>query len=165
MKSPIGRFIEGQIGRFLILRSEVNLTLEQKKKLVKVLHKHAVEWLGAFGNAWGKRDALRAAVLADNPDEAAIRKAAAEFGTALGDVGVATSKTVQEVRPILTEQQRKSLRRFCDDTDAAVVCLVKELQAKAQKMQERHSTPKVHSEKKEKEAVKATAKEKGETEE
>lgn len=117
---PIGQLIRGQIGRLLVLQSELNLTGEQKSQIGGILRGQKQEIAVAAKGVWDKRVALRNAVLAENPDEAAIRKAADELGKAIGDAAVLGSKVAGEVRPVLTEEQRKQIGQTRQESEEAV---------------------------------------------
>jgi Spy/CpxP family protein refolding chaperone len=135
---PIFRFLEGQLGRWLVFKSEFYLTPEQWMKIHGIVQAHGGELVDAMQGVWQKRDAFRSAVLADKPNEAAIRKAADDLGKALGTAGVATSKVVVEVRPVLTDEQRALLRKFYDDTNVAVAKLFVELHTRRATWKEKH---------------------------
>lgn len=118
--SPLGKLITGQIGRLLVLRSELNLTAQQREKIHKVLAEHKGELVKDMKNVFEKRAALHKAILANQPDETAIRKAADELGHAIGDAAVVGSKVAGEVKPILTDEQRQLIKKFCVESHQAV---------------------------------------------
>jgi Spy/CpxP family protein refolding chaperone len=117
---PMKRLITGKIGRMLVLKSELNITDEQKEKIVEVVKARKGELIPGVKTVMVKKRALREAVLADSPNEKAIRTAAADLGKSIGDVAVLASKVVGEARPILTEKQIKRLERFRKDGDKAL---------------------------------------------
>jgi Spy/CpxP family protein refolding chaperone len=118
-QSPLGRLISGHIGRWMVLRSVLNLTDEQKAKLKEAVKPHKAEIAKAAKGVWEKRTALVGAVLAEQPDEQAIRHAADELGKAIGDAAVLASKVVGDVRPVLTSKQREQLEKFRQDCQTA----------------------------------------------
>ncbi len=117
--SPLGRLIMGNFGRVLVLRSELNVTPEQKEKIHQILKSHKAEAAPIAKSLTEKGRALRKAVLADNSDEAAIRKAADELGKAIGDAAVLASKVGGEVKPVLTQEQRERIGKFLREQDEA----------------------------------------------
>ena len=67
-----------------------------------------------------KRRALRDAVLADQPDEEAIRSAAKTLGNQIADAAVLASKVVAEVKEVLTPEQIEIIRQYQADRQTAV---------------------------------------------
>jgi len=119
--TPLGRMVSGSIGRLLVLPSEVNLTADQKQQIRDVLVSHRKEIAATVQSVREKRVVLRDAVLSQESNEAAIRTAAGELGTALGDAAVKAAKLKRQIAPILTDEQRQSVRKFLDQQDEAVV--------------------------------------------
>jgi Spy/CpxP family protein refolding chaperone len=120
MDSPVGRLISGCVGRLLVLRSEMNVTTEQKAKIRDVLVSHRPEIAKTVKSVHGKRTALRNAVLSGKADEAQIRAAADDLGKTIADAAVKASRLRNEIAPILTEEQRQLIGKFLAENDAAV---------------------------------------------
>ena len=118
--TPLGRMVSGCVGRLLVLRSEMNVTPEQKAKIRDVLVSHKPEIAKTVKSVRDKRVVLRDAVLSGKADDAQIRAAANDFGKAIGDAAVKASKLRNEVAPILTEEQRHLIGKFLKDNDEAV---------------------------------------------
>ena len=118
--TPLGRLVTGSIGRLLVLRSELNLTAEQKQQVRDVLVSHRKEIAATVKSVHDKRTALRDAVLSGSADEAAIRAKANDLGAAIGDASVKAAKLRGQVAPILTAEQRQLIQRFLAEQDAAV---------------------------------------------
>jgi Spy/CpxP family protein refolding chaperone len=119
MGGMIRRFVAGQIGRLAVLRSDLNITDEQRSEIRGIVQGHRSEIAPVVQKIVEKRRALRAAVLADSPDEKTIRAAADDLGKAIGDAGVLASKVAGEVRPALTQEQRDRIGKFRQDREAA----------------------------------------------
>jgi Spy/CpxP family protein refolding chaperone len=117
--APFGRLICGHIGRWMVLRSELNVTDEQKDKIKATIKPRKPEIAKAAKGVWEKRTALVDAVLADQPNEEAIRHAADDLGKAIGDAAVLASKVAGDVRPVLTTEQREKLQKFREDCHVA----------------------------------------------
>jgi Spy/CpxP family protein refolding chaperone len=117
---PLRNLIQGQIGRWLVLKSEMDLTPLQKLRIFKIMHDRKADILRVARGIWDKRQALMNQVLAENSDEGAIRKAADDLGKAIGDAAVVMSKVAGDVRPVLTSEQRQLIGKFRGDTNAAV---------------------------------------------
>jgi len=109
-QSPLGKLVAGNLGRWLTLRSEVNLSDQQRDQLRSVVMTHKAELAGAAKKIGETRTALREAVLADGADQVAIRKAADDMGKAIGDMAVVASKVAAQAKPLLTEEQRKKIK-------------------------------------------------------
>ena len=67
-----------------------------------------------------KKRELRDVVLAESPDEEAIRQVASELGASLGEAAVMASGFVAEARTILTPEQVDTLMSFKASKDEAV---------------------------------------------
>jgi Spy/CpxP family protein refolding chaperone len=118
--TPMGRMVSGCIGRLLVLRSEMNVTAEQKAKIRDVLVSHRPQIAKTVKSVHEKRVTLRNAVLSGKSDEAQIRAAADELGKAISDAAVKASKLRNEIAPILTEDQRHLIGKFLAENDAAI---------------------------------------------
>ncbi len=118
-ESPLGKLVSGNLGRWLVLRSELNVSDEQKAQIRETLVSHKPEIARAAKGVWAQRTALREAVLSGQ-DEAAVRKAADELGKSIGDAAVLAAKVVGQLKPILTEQQRQQIKATRADCDQAV---------------------------------------------
>jgi Spy/CpxP family protein refolding chaperone len=118
-QSPLAKLITGNIGRFLVLRSELGVTNDQKKKIVEIVKSHRDEIRPVVKTILEKRRALREAVVNKPGDETAIRSAATEMGKAIGDAAVLASKVVAQVKPVLTSQQIERIEKFRADTQKA----------------------------------------------
>lgn len=117
--TPLGRLLSGHLGRLLVLRSEMNVTDEQRQKIKGVVVEHKGEIAKAAKGVWEKRTALRDAVLGGEADEAAIRRAADELGKAIGDAAVLGSKIRGQVAPILTDRQKELIKECRADCQTA----------------------------------------------
>jgi Spy/CpxP family protein refolding chaperone len=124
--TPIGRLVSGNLGRLLVLRSEMNVSAEQRAEVRGVLLNHRSEIAATAKSVREKRLVLRDAVLADQPDEAKIRAAANDFGVALGDAAVKAAKLRGEIAPILTEEQRELIRQFRQERDESIAGFLEE---------------------------------------
>ncbi len=117
--TPLGRLVTGSVGRFLVLRSELNLTPEQRTRIRDVLVSHRAQIAQTVKSMHDKRTVLRDAVL-QGQSEDQIRAAAGEFGTVIAEASVKAAKLRNQVAPILTEQQQKRIGQFIADQDQAV---------------------------------------------
>jgi Spy/CpxP family protein refolding chaperone len=116
---PLANLIHGHIGRLMVLKSELNVTDEQKAKIKETLKADKPEIAKVAKGVWEKRTALLNAVLAEQSDEQAIRKAADDLGKSIGDAAVVASKVVGQVRPVLTSEQREKIKKFRQDNQEA----------------------------------------------
>ena len=110
--TPMGRFLTGQIGELLVLRSKLNVTPEQREQVLRIVQSHRAEIARAAKPVVEKRRVLRDATRALPIDEARIRGAAAELGDALGDLAVVGAKVKAEARQVLTAEQLASIDEF-----------------------------------------------------
>ncbi len=117
--TPLGRLVTASLGRLLVLRSELELTAEQRRQIRDVLVGHRAQIAQTVKSVRDKRVVLRDAVLQGQSDEQ-IRAAAAELGTQIAEASVKAAKLRNQLAPILTEQQRKRIGQFIADQDQAV---------------------------------------------
>jgi Spy/CpxP family protein refolding chaperone len=117
--APLAKLITGNIGRLLVLRSELGVTHDQKKKIAEIIKSHRDEIRPVAKEIIAKRRSLQQAVINKQGDETAIRSAAGELGKAVGDAGVLASKIVAQVKPVLTSQQIDRIEKFRVDTQKA----------------------------------------------
>jgi Spy/CpxP family protein refolding chaperone len=118
--TPLGRLITGNFGRLMTLRSEANVTPDQRQKVRAVLTSHKAEIGDVAKDLVAKRRALRDAVRAETRDEAAIRKAGEELGRSIGNAAVLGSKVRGELKPVFTEKQIELFQKFVADHDGSV---------------------------------------------
>jgi Spy/CpxP family protein refolding chaperone len=112
--------VSGQFGRLLALRSELDVSAEQRAEIRGVVKSHKQELAAALKPVAEKRRALRDATLAEHPEEAKIRAAADELGKAIGDAAVVGSKIKSEVHNVLTPEQRERVGQFRQQSDSVV---------------------------------------------
>ncbi|MGD9632702.1 MAG: Spy/CpxP family protein refolding chaperone [Pirellulales bacterium] len=117
---PLRMLVGGQLGRLLTLRSELDVTAEQRDKIRGIVRSHKAELVSALRPIAEKRRALRDATLAENANDAAIRAAANELGKTIGDAAVVGSKIKAEVRTVLTPEQREKVDQFRQQSESAV---------------------------------------------
>ena len=117
--TPLGRLVTASLGRLLVLRSELELTPEQRSQIRDVLISHRAQIAQTVKSVRDKRVVLRDAVLQGQSDEQ-IRAAAAELGTQIAEASVKAVKLRNQLAPILTEQQRTRIGQFIADQDQAV---------------------------------------------
>ncbi|MBI4579273.1 MAG: Spy/CpxP family protein refolding chaperone [Planctomycetes bacterium] len=109
---PIANLIRNGVRRLVALRAELNLTEDQRGQIKEIVRGHKDEIVPAVKDLAAKRRALRDTVLAEEPTEEAIRAAATELGKSIGDAAVLASKVAGEVKPVLTDEQKETIRQF-----------------------------------------------------
>lgn len=110
--SPIAKLIMGNVGRLLVLRSELNITDSQRSQMKGVIRSNKDAIRPAVRTLLEKRQAFVETVMDKPGDEPAIRATGAELGKAIGDTGVVASKVLKEVRATLTEKQQELIKKF-----------------------------------------------------
>ena len=118
--TPIGKLIMGNLGRLMTLRSELNLTDAQKTKIRDILKGHKTQIATEAKKVLEKRAVLRDLVLAGTTDEQAVRKAADDLGKAIGDAAILGLKVRNEVAPVLTDDQKATIKKTRGEIDASV---------------------------------------------
>jgi len=118
--TPMGRLLGYNFGRMMMLRSEANVTSEQRAKIRETVNSHREEIGAVAKDIVAKRRTLRDAIHADNPDEVAIRKASQALGVSIGEAAVLASTVRGELRPVFTEEQLELFQKARADHDASV---------------------------------------------
>ncbi|MGB6045070.1 MAG: periplasmic heavy metal sensor [Pirellulales bacterium] len=118
--TPLGKLITGRIGRAMVLRSELDMTTEQREQIRTILTSHRNEIKTSVKPVVQQRRKLRDAVTAQEPDEQQIRAAADALGKSIGDAAITMSKIAAELREVLTEDQLEKAKAFRGDNAAAV---------------------------------------------
>jgi len=118
-QTPLGRMISGSVGRLLELRSDLNVTDQQRGEIRDVIVSHRSEIASTVKSVREKRTAVRDLVRADDAEEAQIRAAADELGKAIGDAAVKAAKLRKEIAPILTDEQHELIDQFLEKNDSA----------------------------------------------
>ena len=110
--TPLGKHVTGTIGRLLVLRSELDVTAEQRARIRATVLVHMPEIAEVAQGMLKKWQTLGDTVLAEEVDEKAIRAAADEFGATLGDAAIARAKLVHQVRGELSDEQIDAIKEF-----------------------------------------------------
>lgn len=124
---PVMKEMSEVLGRFLILRSQLNVTDEQRAKIKEIVQGHSDEIVPIAKSIVEKNRALRRAVLAEAPDDQAIRRAADDLGKAIGDAAVLASSVRGQTRKVMTAEQIGKIEEFRAAKDAAVDKLLEKL--------------------------------------
>ncbi len=107
-----GRMGMGPLYRMNMPFDELGLTGEQRAALKQLFLERRNNLRPVFENVKEKGIALRELVLAEAPDDAAIRKASADLGNAIADAAVQVSALTGEARSILTPEQLEKFKEM-----------------------------------------------------
>ncbi len=118
--TPLGKHVSGTIGRLLVLRSELDVTPQQRMRIRATLLEYRPDIVEVAQGAVQKRRALDETVRAEEVDEKAIRGAAAEFGAALGDAAIVRARIVGELRGVLNDKQIDAIKAFREEHQESV---------------------------------------------
>jgi protein CpxP len=102
-------------GRGQILQriaKKLNLTDDQKSQIKAVLGGEKDTLKSLFGQLHDARKNLRAAIHANDANEAAVRAASAKVASVEADLAVERMKLYGKIAPILTDQQRRKIADF-----------------------------------------------------
>ena len=117
---PLQLLISGQIGRLLTLRSELNISADQREQIKQILQFRSFGDCRCLAPVVEKCRVLRDAVAADTSDEQAIRAAANNLASSIGDAAVLTAKVRAEVAKVLTPDQRAKIAEFRRQSDQSI---------------------------------------------
>ena len=96
----------GLVEPLRMLASQLDLSDAQKGQIQAITESHAEEWKALADRERQGRQALEAAVAADQFDELAIRQRSAEVASVEADIAVAGARARAEVFQILTPDQQ-----------------------------------------------------------
>jgi Spy/CpxP family protein refolding chaperone len=100
-----GGMTMGHMYRMNLLFDELGITDDQRLALKKLFKEHRKDIQPLAENVVAKRQALRELILAEAPDQGAIRQTSADLGNAIADAAVQASALAKEARSILTPEQ------------------------------------------------------------
>jgi Spy/CpxP family protein refolding chaperone len=115
--SCVGRHSADRISLALMYRmnmlfDELGLTGDQRVALRQLFNEHRKELQPSVEEVKAKGRVLRDLILAETPDQEAIRKASGDLGNAIGEAAVQTSSLVKEARSILTPEQLERVKEM-----------------------------------------------------
>lgn len=116
----IAELVRARIGRMVELRGELDVTDQQRSEIREIVKAHRDDVRPKVVSVIEHRRALREAVMAEQPDEAAIRAQADALGEAIGDTAVVISRVTGEARTVLTEEQLRMIEDAMAENEASV---------------------------------------------
>lgn len=127
--AKLAQMVRARIARMVVLRDDLDITAEQRAELRGIFIAHRDDLRPAMLEVLEHKRALRDAVMAENPDEAAIRAEADALGDAIGDAAVAMSQVAGEARTVLTAEQLELIEEAMADNREAVDRFIEEAPA------------------------------------
>ena len=100
-----GGMAMGHMYRMNLLFDELGITGDQRLAFKKLFKEHRKDIQPLAESVMAKGRALRELILAEAPDQGAIRQASADLGNAIADAAVQASALAKEARAILTPEQ------------------------------------------------------------
>ena len=122
----LARLVSGNLGRLLMLRSELDIGEEQRGQVQRVIQEHRAVLAEHAQRLVKQRRALRDAVLSQPGEEAAIRQHASELGEAMGDAAVTMARVAADVRAVLTPDQQGRIQATRKAIDESVDSFLRE---------------------------------------
>lgn len=118
--TPLGRLFQGQVGRMLTLRSQLNLSDEQRDQIRQIIADHKPELAKAAKQIVTQRRAIRDAVIRPDHSEADIRKAAENISQTITQTALLAGQIREKVFAVLTVQQVQLIEKAMLDRQQAV---------------------------------------------
>ncbi|QDU78542.1 LTXXQ motif protein [Polystyrenella longa] len=119
MKGPMGedfrKMMGGNIGRLMVLRSEIDLTDDQRQDMKKIFKNNRPEIQEKIGGLVEARMALVDQVLADAATDEEIKASAEKLGDAIGEMALLARNLKGEAKKVLTEEQQTKIRAVIDE--------------------------------------------------
>jgi Spy/CpxP family protein refolding chaperone len=125
--SPLGKLIQGQFGRILTLRSELNLTPEQRSQIRQIVQDNKQQIAQLASMIIEQRRTLRDLASDANANEKTIRQVADQMGKMIGDAAILAGQLRQKVLAVMTDEQRVLLANAQADREGAVDRWLKEI--------------------------------------
>jgi periplasmic protein CpxP/Spy len=97
---------------FLWVLEKLDLSADQQHGIASILGKHRDEIVAGINGVVEAKQGLRDAITADVFSEAAVRQAAQQVSEIEVQNAVLRAQIVNEVRPVLTSEQRDQLKKF-----------------------------------------------------
>jgi Spy/CpxP family protein refolding chaperone len=116
---PLRMLFSGQVSRLMKLRSELDLSTDQKNQIHDILKANRSDIAAALKPVVAKRQALRELIAAPNTDESAIRAAADDLGKSIGDAAIEGAKVRAQLWKVLTPEQQDKVTVFRKDSEKA----------------------------------------------
>ena len=108
--SRLGGPMAGSLEPLRMLASQLDLSDAQKGQIQAITQSHAEEWKALANRGRQGRQALEAAIAADQFDELTIRQRSAEVAVVEAEIAVASARARAEVFQILTPDQQAKAR-------------------------------------------------------
>jgi len=119
LRSAVRQFVSGAIGRLLVLRSDLNVTDDQKSQIREIVSQHKDRIGKVAKQVMTKRRALRDLIRSEQPNEGALRQASTELGNAIADAAVLAAEVRGEVSKVLSPEQRNRVDEFIKGMDTS----------------------------------------------
>ncbi|MDP6353727.1 MAG: Spy/CpxP family protein refolding chaperone [Planctomycetota bacterium] len=127
VRSAVKQFMSGAIGRLLVLRSDLNVTDDQKSQIREIVSQHKASIGEVARKVMAKRRALRDLVRNEQPSENALRQASTELGNAIADAAILAAEVRGEVSKVLTPEQRNRIDEFIKGMDTSKDSLLQDI--------------------------------------
>ncbi|MEZ6045933.1 MAG: Spy/CpxP family protein refolding chaperone [Planctomycetaceae bacterium] len=114
LREDFRKMMAGNIGRWMVLRSEVDLSDDQRQELKKIVKNNRPEIKSKVGSLVEARMALVDQVLAENATDEEIKAAADKLGAAIGEAAILARDLKGEAKEVLTEDQQTKIRSVID---------------------------------------------------
>jgi len=118
--TPLGRLVQGQIGRRMVLRSQLNVTAEQRDQIRAVFESHRGELADVAADLVDHKRQFRDEMTDPDATERDVRDAADRLGEVIGDAAMVGRALHREMQTIWTSEQRELIDEFQADKRGAV---------------------------------------------
>jgi Spy/CpxP family protein refolding chaperone len=132
---PAGSLFQHLHGHFHEHLAALELTETQREAVHEVLQARRAEIVGAIRPVLEAKRTLHNAVLADRPDDAAIRAAGTTLGTSIGNAAVTVAKIKIEIveKAKLTQEQKQKIAEFKAKHEASVDDVIRAIEGAGEK--------------------------------
>jgi Spy/CpxP family protein refolding chaperone len=118
--TPLGRLVQGQVGRWLVLWSELKITGEQRAQIRQIVVAHKQQLAEVAAGLVEQKRALRDVALVPDARESDIRDAASRMTDRIADAAILLSAMRGEIFKVLDSRQQDLLEKALSDRQDAV---------------------------------------------
>jgi len=118
--TPLRRVVSGCLGRFFTLRSDLNVTDQQRDQIRELLKSRRSEIATTVKSVRDARVALRDLARSEDADQAEIQAAADALGQSVSKAAFGAVKLRGQIAQVLTVEQRAMIDEFLSENDQAI---------------------------------------------
>ncbi len=117
---PGGRLLQGQIGRLMSLRAELNLSDEQRSQIRQMPHSKKSQISKLLTQLVEQRSTLRDMAIQETPDKKTIQKTSDQMAKTVAQAAILGGELRQKIMTVMDDEQRLILAAVQSDRQDAM---------------------------------------------